>query len=167
MAADDARETARMLEIAAVQIATTLRESDGAIGEMIDAITSLSAGIRSLQQPGGAGDDCLPGTDIATFCQQAERDMHTAVVAFQFYDRLTQRLSHVRVNLESLARVILSPTREHPALWEQLRQRASSVYSLEQEQQMYNALINGMAPADLPEAGGAGRQDAGNDIELF
>lgn len=165
MAADDARETARMLEIAAVQIATTLRESDAAIEDMIGAITSLSAGIRGLQQLDGTEDDGAPAAGIRAVCQQAERDMQRAVVAFQFYDRLTQRLSHVQVNLESLARVILSPTREHPALWEQLRQRASSVYSLEQEQQMYNALINGMAVTDLPKSVCNSGQDS--DIELF
>lgn len=171
MPGDDTRETVRVLEIAAVQIETSLRESGAAIEDMICAITSMSANIRDMGQrlddSGCADSACAAGRQIRAVCHRAEEDMQKAVMAFQFYDRLTQRMSHVRENLESLAEVILSPTREHPKLWKQLQQRARSVYSLEQERQMYNALINGLSIADVFDEDSTSKQDAGSDIELF
>ncbi|MEZ5541423.1 MAG: hypothetical protein R3F42_05205 [Pseudomonadota bacterium] len=171
MPADDTRETARVLEIAAVQIETTLRESDMAIEEMIGAITAMVAGIKGmtqqLDQDEHRGVTCPAGPYLREACQQAEQNMQKAVVAFQFYDRLTQRISHVRENLESLVKVIRSPSPEHPKLWEQLQQRARSVYSLEQERQMYNALISGLSAADVIETDTGGGQDIKSDIELF
>lgn len=163
--ADDRRQIERALQLAIVQIDMTLRESAESVEHMIGAITSLSGTLHRIHSDLHAH---MPESGSVSDCADAREHVRQAIMAFQFHDRMTQRLSHVMENLAEIATVVSAPDSEHAALWENLQKRMRQVYSLEQEQAIHKALHKGL-PADKANTGtDAGRKHAvAGDIELF
>ena len=90
-------------------------------------------------------------------------------MAFQFYDRLGQRLTHVCSGLEQLTSLVKDRSRLfNPGAWVELQKSIRSVYSSPAEVTMFDAVISGMPIAEAVEtylSDARIRQDA--DIELF
>jgi len=159
----DARETARALKLAVAQISMSLKESSSSIESLIGSITGMAGCIRHIEQPGN-----VAATDTKEQCTLAGEYMQQAVSAFQFYDRLTQRITHIKENLREIIKVVEAPGQQHASMWKSLQEKVLSVYSLEQEQRMYQALLHGISAENVitnsPEAAA---QTKNNDIELF
>jgi hypothetical protein len=170
--AADMRETAQTLELAIAQIGMSLHESDHAVETLIGAITTMSGCVRRIEEKLDASCDSpqsitLQGA-IYMECQHAKESMQQAVTAFRFYDLLSQRLLHIEENLKAVAGVMRAPDQQHSAMWQQLHDRLCSVYSLEQEQPMYQALLLGLSGENVIEPPYATtRKSCGDDIELF
>ncbi|MGB5395759.1 MAG: hypothetical protein WBN96_01295 [Gammaproteobacteria bacterium] len=134
----DTQETAQSLELAIAQIDMALREADNSVTELMDAMSTMSCTVTTIEKTLAALSKESNNADtidiMNTECAHANEAMAKAIMAFQFYDRLTQRFQHVHENLLAVANVIRAPGSEHPALWRNLRDKISSVYSLEQEQ---------------------------------
>jgi predicted phage tail protein len=167
----DMRETARALELAMAQIDMSLRDSDHAVEALIDSITAMAACVRRIEQ---RLDDSCQHVDTAatrasvlTECDQSKNSMQKAISAFQFYDLLSQRFMHIRDNLNAVAEVMRAPDRQHPSMWRQLNEKLQSVYSLEQEQTMYQALLSGLSAEKVVKQADVNKQDPCGDIELF
>lgn len=161
---DDARQVDRTLQLAILQIDMSLRESGRSVEDMIGAITSLSANIALIRR----SLDCRGDNDtLHAACKNMEHDIRTSITAFQFYDRMSQRFTHIMENLREVCSVITAPDQDHAALWTRLQGRLREVYTLEQEQVMYRALLDGLPPddTDTPASATACRQSG--EIELF
>jgi len=168
--ATDMRETAEALELAIAQIEMSLHESDPAIDELIAAITAMAGCVHRIEKKLDASSNS-PGTretedTIYLECKQAKAGMQQAITAFQFYDRLSQRFVHIQQNLRAVAEVMRAPDQQHPALWQDLHDKVRSVYSLKQEQSMYQALLRGLSAENVIKQPDATEKSCG-DIELF
>ena len=161
---DDAEQLDRALQLAILQIDMSLRESGQSVEAMNDAITSLAADLHRIRN---LIDTASSKGKIQEICDQAEQHIHGSITAFQFYDRMSQRFTHIMENLREICSVIDTPIREHASQWKNLQERMRTVYSLEQEQIMYRALIDGIPfdDPDIPDSNSS-RQAAG-EIELF
>ena len=98
-----------MLGLCEAQMDSALQESDQAVDTLIRAFTSLVDTTRSV----GTLTQNLPADvkssvtrDLETQVTAISRQMASAVIAFQFYDKLTQRLGHVRYSLSALAEFV-------------------------------------------------------------
>lgn len=80
------RELARVLGAASEQIGLALLDSHSAVERLGSSLEQLAA---LLSQD-------LTGADAARELEQVRAEMARAVVGLQFYDRMTQHLSHVR-----------------------------------------------------------------------
>ena len=167
----DMRETARALELAMVQIETSLRESDQAVEALIGAITSMAGCAHRIeQQLDGSyqnGENAATRDSIMAECQQTSHDMKRAVSAFQFYDLLSQRIMHIRDNLRAVVEVMHAPDQQHLLMWRQLHEKLQSVYTLEQEQTMYQALLDGLSAEKVMLRADTNERNSCGDIELF
>jgi len=169
--ATDTQEITQSLELAIAQIDMALKEADTSVIELIGAMTSMTSRLNNIE----AKTDTLRQfpelevtvSDIEESCKQAEVDMQQAVMAFQFYDRLSQRFLHVHENLAAVAEVIKAPDQQHAALWHNLHKKVRSVYSLEQEQLLYRNSLAGSSVGKINRQGNADMQKASDDIELF
>jgi len=167
----DTQEITQSLELAIAQIDMALKEADTSVIELIGAMTSMTSQLNRIE----AKTDKLrqfpelDGTilEIEKNCKQAEFDMQQAVVAFQFYDRLSQRFLHVHENLAAVAEVIKAPDQQHAALWHNLHKKVRSVYSLEQEQRLYQNSLAGSSVGNTNKQANANMQSTSDDIELF
>ena len=165
--------TVRMLDLAVAHLRMAMTEGDDPVADLGDAIPSLAADTQAIREAigrlRGAGEAVGDADAIVERCEDMERTMHAAIVSFQFYDRLIQRLSHVRDSLTALGALIGDSARvSSPGAWQDLRQMIWSSYSMESERVMFDALMDGasveQALALLTKPGSA-IQPA--DIDLF
>lgn len=167
------RETVRMLFLAVAQIEIALGESDDSVGQLTTAFTRMMAHEQSIAE----SVEQLPDTpetrslreDIRGRANQVTAEMQSAIMAFQFYDKLTQRLAHVGSSLEAMSELVGDERRLHdPAEWRALQDRIKSRYSMREEREMFERIMQG---GDVREAvrlyNEAHRQDLQDDVEFF
>ncbi len=166
-------ETVRMLYLAVAQIEIALGESDGSVGQLTSAFTQMMAHEQAIAE----AVEKLPDTpetrglreDIRSRADQVTAEMQSAIMAFQFYDKLTQRLAHVGSSLEAMSELVADEQRLHnPAEWRELQQRIKSRYSMREEREMFERIMQG---GDVREVvrlyNEAHREDLQDDIEFF
>ncbi len=167
------RETVRMLHLSVAQIEMAMRDGDDSVTALSNSFTSMIGNVNVIGQ---AADD-LPDDDkqikqtIKDNCDTVSSRIQEVIVAFQFYDRLSQRLSHVNHSLESLASLVADHARLFsPYEWRALQGQIRSKYSMQEEQDMFDALLKGASIQEALEillqaqAAGDGHAD---EIELF
>ncbi len=167
------RETVRMLFLAVAQIEIALGESDDSIEQLTASFTRMMAHEQAIAE----AVERLPDSEetrslrdsIRQRAAEVAADMQGAIVAFQFYDKLTQRLGHVGSSLEAMSELVSDPARLHePGEWRSLQQQIRSRYSMREEREMFDRIMQG---GDIREAvrryNEAHRQDLQDDIEFF
>ncbi len=167
------RETVRMLFLAIAQIDIALRESDESVDHLTSAFTSMIAHENEITQavkqlPDEESTRELRAT-ILRNTEQISAEMQGAIIAFQFYDKLTQRLSHVSSSIEGLSELVSDMARIYnPAEWQKLQQQIKSRYSMREEHEMFDSVMQGM---DVREAvrryNEAHKDNLEDDIEFF
>lgn len=167
------QETVRMLYLAVAQLDMAMREGDESIDTlsnsfttMIGSVNVIASAAKNLQE---SGERAEVEKAIEQNCEQVSSQMRSAIVAFQFYDKLSQRLSHVMHSLESLADLVGDRARlYHPYEWVGLQEKIRSRYSTREEQEMFDALLQGVTVQEalqICEQKRSARDD--DDIELF
>ena len=167
------RETVRMLFLAVAQIEIALSESDDSIEQLTTTFTRM----MDQEQAIAEAVDRLPDSpetralreEIRERAALVSNDMQGAIVAFQFYDKLTQRLGHVGSSLEAMSELVSDPQRLHrPDEWQALQQQIRSKYSMREERELFDHIMQG---GDIREAvrryNEAHAQDLQDDIEFF
>lgn len=137
------RETVLMLNLAVAQIERAMRDGDESVSTLAAMFTSMATQVEALRE-----ETPLAGLDGASgvrdsFASISDK-VNTAIIGFQFYDRLAQRLAHVCHSLDSLAGLIGDPERLYcPFEWLQLQDLIRSKYVLEIDRKMFEAVLGG------------------------
>lgn len=176
------RETILMLEVAVAQIEMSMRDSDDSVEVLSNSFTSMIGQVKMIEQTAAtlpeSAETAEAKTAISQSCATISEMMRATIVAFQFYDKLTQRLSHVNSSLGTLADLIADTRRLYnPYEWLGIQEKIKSRYTMEEERLMFEALMQGktvkqalarylraMEEKKTQAAGGAAAED---DIELF
>jgi hypothetical protein len=150
-----------------------MKDSDARVESLTSAINHLVERLQSLRElsaglpaadAGGAG----LGTCLSTLCTEMELDARQAVVAMQFYDKMIQRITHVRDGLAIPAETIDAAPQDRSAAWDQLLERVRGRYSMVEERVLFDFLIRGTGPREMMQAltdlQGASRP---GELELF
>ena len=142
------RETILMLALAVAQIEMSMRESDGSVEVLSNSFTSMVGQVKMIERTVAALPDNVETADakgaIIGSCETVSEMMHAAIIAFQFYDKLTQRLSHVTGSLGSLADLVNDPRRLYnPYEWLGMQEKIKSRYTMEEERLMFEAIMQG------------------------
>jgi hypothetical protein len=165
------RETIMMLNLAVAQIEMALKESSGSVEILTDSFTGMYGNLMVLvkaahELPESSVKHSIEETGVVVSSQ-----MQQAIVAFQFYDRLSQRLSHACRSLDELTAIVNDPSRLYnPFSWHTLQQHIRSKYTMEDEKLMFDKLLEtGNVQAALSEYVSLKQEQAGetSDIELF
>jgi hypothetical protein len=167
------RETVLMLELATGQIGSAMTDSNTSVDVLTSSFTTMAEQMRVI----GDGLDTLPELaghrDLQQTLQGATDHvsglMHQAIIAFQFYDRLVQRLSHVCHSLGELSELVRDQARIYnPQQWVQLQQQLVAKYSMPEERAMFDAVMSGVPVHEVLQRYAAGiKNQEGNDVELF
>lgn len=161
-AADTGSETARFLDLAAAQVEVALREGEADLGALTEAFANIGGELQRLRA-------LAAGPAVDGVCGRMEGQLAVAVVAFQFFDRLNQRMQHVQEALQRIAGIV-SDGGEAPGheAWERLRRHIRASYSMEHERLMFDLLVGG-ASADEVLAALSALKSGGTagHVELF
>jgi len=162
------RETIRMMNLAVAQIEMSMKEGEDSVGaltaaftHMMDKVSLIEQQITQQQQSDSSADPILQQ------CDAISDDMQHAIIAFQFYDKLTQRLTHVSETLGSLADLVGDSSRLYnPQQWVELQAKIKSKYSMPVEHAMFDMVMQGKTIEEIL-ATKPSSQTNQNDIELF
>lgn len=167
------RETVLLLELAAGQIEAAMTDSGasvetltGAFTGMAESMRAVSDAVAALPESGEAGD---ARQRLLGAADQVSGMVQQAVIAFQFYDKLAQRLAHVTHSLGDLADLVADQGRIfNPREWVGLQQRIRAKYTTADERTMFEAVMVGTPVNEAIAAYiEAMRQKPVDDIELF
>lgn len=166
------KETVLMLELAAAQIEAAMRDSNASIDVLTDSFTSMAGYMRMISETVAAmpaRDDTAEARDsLLQVSGQVSGMMHHAIVAFQFYDKLVQRLAHVGHGLGALSGLVSDQRRLYnPGEWVGLQEKIRSKYTTRDEVAMFEAVMQGQSVQEAIESYMASMKDQSDDIELF
>lgn len=158
------KETVLMLNLAVTQIDGSMSEGNSSIETLSASFTGLATNLSDIQssifQMKGKYDDgdaeklklIIEGSTTTALDK-----VHSAIITFQFYDKLTQRLEHVSQSLGALTALISDPTAIYsPIEWRALQESIRAKYTMKEERNMFDKVIAGVpikeALADFNQA---------------
>jgi len=157
------RETVRMMTLAVAQIEMSMKQGEESVDTLAKAFTTMAARIQVIES--FAQEESIEPKKILQQCEAVSAEMKHTIMAFQFYDILTQRLSHVSHSLESLTDLVGDSSRLYsPDEWLILQEKIKSKYSTSAEHDMFDMVMQGMS---VKEALREQNDNKGEDVELF
>jgi hypothetical protein len=170
------RETVVMLELAAGQVEAAMKDSNTSVEVLTDTFTSLAEVLQHIEialdtLPDTVGNGMVKG-EIQENTRLVATKVHQAIIAFQFYDKLVQRLDHVCHGLAGLSKLVADRQRLYnPGEWKGLQESILAKYTMVEEHAMFQAVLNGATVKEALDAYMAARmkevENSGGDVELF
>ncbi|PHS32374.1 MAG: hypothetical protein COA95_03555 [Methylophaga sp.] len=160
------RETVRMMNLAVAQIEMSMTEGNDSVDTLTSAFTTMVDRVQTIESlvKEKDGDEYQ---QITQQCDAISAEMQHAIMAFQFYDKLTQRLSHVSHSLESLVDLVGDKSRLfNPDEWSKLQEKIKSRYTMPAEHNMFELMMEGMPIKEVLKQMKQ-EDDTEDDIELF
>ncbi len=169
------KNVAELTRLAAAQIRVTVTES----GESVDDLSRSFRDIVSQDRSIRANIEQLPDIpeineikeQISLLSSQIGMNVQNAVVAFQFYDRLCQRLDHTSECLRNLSEIEDNEESSSAEEVTKLRDRVYNHFTMEEERQLFDAVLTSKdfehAIAEYTLARAQSLEDDDDDIELF
>jgi hypothetical protein len=163
------RETLRMLNLAVAQIASALTEGDDSVTALGDAFTSMAGNAEVILLAAGELPPSTARTTVTDKCRAISGQMRETIIAFQFYDKLTQRLTHVANSLKALGDLVADRDQLYnPYAWRGMQEKIKSKYTVEAERVMFEELLKGATVEEALERCRAIQARAKrDDVELF
>ncbi|MFP4445744.1 MAG: hypothetical protein ACLFPD_05810 [Desulfosudaceae bacterium] len=164
------RETVMMLNVALSQVERSLTEGDESINALTKLFTALMGKFQVIQMASETLPDSREKTAVMENCRSVSAMINEVVVAFQFYDKMAQRLSHVSLNLSALADLINDGHRLYsPFEWSALQEMIKSKYFIDADRQMFNAILDGASVKEALDIGDAHRRrnKEQDNVEVF
>jgi hypothetical protein len=148
-----------------------MHESTGSVDVLTHSFTDMFSNMMGLVEAAESLPDSPVKASIQSLGAGVTGQMQAAIVAFQFYDRLSQRLAHISHSLGDLTGIVSDPARLYnPGAWHELHQKIRSKYTMEDEKLMFDTVLaTGDVKKALEEFVSRKHQEAGgmDDIELF
>ncbi|MBV1775975.1 hypothetical protein KSF73_09625 [Burkholderiaceae bacterium DAT-1] len=166
-------ETVLILEVVAGQVMAAMRDSEDSVDHLAATFTSMGGYVRNMselvREIPTTPENAAQKAALLGITEQVGSMMNQAVVSFQFYDKMVQRLSHVVDGLDDVSDLISDRARLYvPTEWAALQARFRSKFSTIEERALFDAvLLQGVPVKAALENYVAALQDKGNDIELF
>ena len=169
------RETILMLGITVAQVQHAMDESSASFNTLSNSFTDTAHHIEALKA--ALSTTVLPAElQLEQKIAEISDKNIQSIIAFQFFDRLSQRLDHVCKTISELACLVSDRTSIYqPDAWLALQKSIRSQYTMEQEKVLFDAILSG-APFHeaLAQAGHVSltpnhkpHPESDGDIELF
>lgn len=171
------RETILMLGVAVAQVQDALVEGNESFSTLADSFSKTYLRISEIQSAIHPLRHLLPlELDIESKVGELGEQNSKAVMAFQFYDRMSQRLDHVCTAISNLTTLVADEQAIYqPEAWISLQKTIRAQYTMEQEKMVFDAILSGksihealIATNNLAKKNGSvqKKEDDGG-IELF
>ena len=160
------RETILMINVAVARIEHAMLEGDDSFTslsqsfvETVDSANNVTLTVEELK-------DSAAKESIKNDCQNISQHINESVVAFQFYDKLSQRMGLVSKTLNSLNHLLEDKEKtNNKDDWIDLQNMIRSKYTLDTDQEMFDAVLSGMPIEEALKI--AVKKTSEDDIEFF
>jgi hypothetical protein len=169
-----AGELRRFLELGAAQLDAAIRESDARVDKLAGAVTAVATDARELETQVQALES---GTDaqvqqargrIRQLVAQLDTHVQATVTSLQFYDKLIQRLTHVRDGLAIPSDSTVSSMDPARSDWNSMLEQVRSRYSMVEERVLFDFMMRGLSADQMLKAlTGLRAAAAPGELEVF
>lgn len=139
-------QTIMTLNLSIAQIDLSMTEGSYSIDTLIDTFNFMREGLDQLK-------DSVINDEVQDVAQLKARMVHESqqlsekvaatIIAFQFYDRLSQRLQHVSKSLCSLSDIISHEDRTiDEDTWNNFRDKMAQYAAMREEYELYELIFN-------------------------
>lgn len=164
------RETVKLLTVSVTQVETGMKNGDASVNTLTESFTSIVDHMNSINELLNSLESSDEKDAALNHSIQTTEKIQASIIAFQFYDRLQQSLSHVVDGLKGLAELVETPDRLYnPFEWKQFQENIRARYTMESEKVMFDAIVAGKSideavqlAAEVDE-----KDEDDNEIELF
>lgn len=163
------RETIKLLTVSVAQVEASMKVGDESVNALADSFAGMVEDMQNIHELLSGFPQDQACEKALMHCVATQEKINSAIVAFQFYDRLQQCLQHVSNNLRGLSVIIDTPHRLYnPAEWAKFQDSIRSHYTMESEKVMFDAIHQGKTVDEaLILFQQANRQSDEDEIELF
>lgn len=150
-------ETISMLALTVAQIETSMKEGDKSVNLLTESFIDLASHSQEIIEEAQKLDENIPHEatirqNMLSSAQGLSGKIQQAVIAFQFYDRLSQRLDHTSHNLEKIGHLIAnSENRYQEDAWRNVQEDIKGSYTMEAERIMFEHIMRGHSVAEALE----------------
>jgi len=157
LGAEEVQQTILMLNLSIAQIDLSISEGDHSVNALIDSFTYMSKQIEEIR----SSSEKIVSSEAVTDSVQAHHNMltsHTselsdkmqqAVIAFQFYDKLSQRLEHVSHGLSGLAEIVSNQMQvKDQAEWDDFKQSVRKGTTMREEEELFELIFDQHIPTE-------------------
>lgn len=164
------RETIKLLAVSAAQVESGMQIGDESVDVLTGSFASMVSDMNAIREI-LEGMEASGQRDLALgHCVSTLEKISSSIIAFQFYDRLQQCLSHVSSGLKGLSNIIETPDRLYnPKEWHKFQDEIRGRYTMESEKAMFDAIHHGKSIEEALALAQSIKPAASDedDIELF
>lgn len=131
-----------LLQLAAAQLSLSLEETEKPFHDLTRLFLKI---VEQHRQIGDLLQQPSPNiTEIHALHKETEEQIKSAVMDFQFYDRMSQRLHHILNNLQQAILVMHNLEKfKDEKEWEKIFDRIEESYTMQEEKELYLAIKRG------------------------
>jgi len=131
-----------LLQLAAAQLALSLKETEQPFDDLSKLFIEIVEGYNAVEGLIGSNDekDILR---LQTLHQATQQKVRNAIVDFQFYDRMTQRLQHIMGNIQDAIQALEVKATGNEAEWSRIFDKIEKSYTMREETELFNSIRNG------------------------
>lgn len=138
----EVKKTILALNLSIAQIDLSMTEGSNSVDTLIDSFNFLREGIDSIRNELNSGETKAATShflqDVDTFTDKVT----AAIVAFQFYDKLSQRLQHVSKSLSALADIISSEDQSlDEKTWQNFQDKMEKYAAMREEYELFELIF--------------------------
>jgi hypothetical protein len=153
-----AGELRRFLELGAAQLDAAMRESDARVDKLAGAVTAVATDARELEMQLRALDSSNPAeasqarAQIRRLTDALATHVQATITSLQFYDKLIQRLTHVRDGLAIPSDSTSNGSDPAGSDWNAMLEQVRSKYSMVEERVLFDFMMRGLSADQMLKA---------------
>lgn len=139
------RETVLMINVAVARIEHAMIEGNESFTTLSHSFVEIVNSAKKITLEAKNLEDSPAKNKINKDCEDISQRVGNSIIAFQFYDRLSQRMSMVSKSLNSLTDILKDPNKTNMQdEWIKLQKMIRSKYTLDADQELFNDVLNGV-----------------------
>lgn len=157
LGAKEVQETIMVLNLSIAQIELSITDGDNSVNTLIDSFSFMTKHIESIEKSSqkiAEMSDQLEGiqehnASLIMQTNELSMKMQQAIIAFQFYDKLSQRLDHVSHGLSGLAEIVSHEMHaKDEAQWESFKAQVRKGTTMREEEELFELIFDQEMPAE-------------------
>ncbi|WP_019556796.1 hypothetical protein [Thiomicrorhabdus arctica] len=151
----EVQQTILILNLSVAQIDLSITEGDNSVNTLIDSFTYMSRHIEKIQAfslkiAALAGESAQSlQTELQSEASELESKMNQSIIAFQFYDKLSQRLEHVSHGISGLAEIVSHEMRvKDAAEWKAFKTSVRQGTTMREEEELFELVFDQHTPVE-------------------
>jgi hypothetical protein len=160
-----ARGLHQFLNLRVAQLDAAVRESDAQVDKIAQCLASISADVQRFEANLPAAGADASATELVN---SVRASVQGVVKALQFYDKLIQRLTHVRSGLAIPADATSDTAAAVKVDWNNILDQVRGRYSMVEERVLFDFMMRGLRAEQMLKALQSLREaSAPGELELF